>query len=222
MTARDLTGSAAGDGAPLSWLTLLSFGSISMPVSLLAIGVFMFVPTVYAANSRVSMEEVGVIIFATRIWDFVTDPLVGWLSDKTRTRFGRRIPWMTLAWLPLSLAIYKLFLPPPQVDAVYLGFWSFVLFLAGTALFMPYTAMGAELSPAYHQRSRVFAVRHVYSVLGTLTAALLYWLVDKSAIRLPEADALRLIDYDVYSNWGNWCSGAGMTGGRLNRFNIVN
>ena len=180
-------------GERLSWAVLLSFGSVSMPVSLLAIGLFMFLPTVYSASSGISMGEVGAIIFATRLWDFVTDPLVGWLSDKTRSRFGRRIPWMTLAWLPLSIAAYKLFIPPPGVGASYLAFWSFVLFLSGTSLFMPYTAMGAELSTSYNERSRVFGYRHIFAVLGTLTAALLFWFVNRPGVYNPEADALELI-----------------------------
>jgi Na+/melibiose symporter-like transporter len=189
VTDRDHT----GDGERLSWTALLSFGSISMPVSLLAIGLFMFLPTVYSASSGIAMQDVGLIIFATRLWDFVTDPLVGWLSDKTRTRFGRRIPWMTLAWLPLSISAYKLFLPPPGVGASYLAFWSFVLFLSGTSLFMPYTAMGAELSTSYHERSRIFGYRHIFAILGTLTAALLFWFVNKPGVYNPEADALELI-----------------------------
>jgi len=183
----------AADRGRLGWVVLLSFGSISMPVSLLAIGLFMFLPTAYSASSGISMQDVGLVIFATRLWDFVTDPLVGWLSDKTRTRFGRRIPWMTLAWLPLSVAAYKLFIPPPGVGASYLAFWSFVLFFSGTSLFMPYTAMGAELSTSYHERSRIFAYRHIFAVLGTLTAALLFWFVNRPGVYNPEADALELI-----------------------------
>jgi len=201
MTGREHTGetATAGVGAPtaggrrLSWMTLLSFGSISMPLAMLALGLFMFLPKVYSASSGLSMQDVGLIIFATRLWDFVTDPLVGWLSDKTRTRFGRRIPWMTLAWLPLSISAYKLFLPPPDVGASYLAFWSFLMFLSGTSLFMPYSAMGAELSTSYHERSRIFAFRHLFAVLGTFAAALLFWIANRQGVFNPEADALKLI-----------------------------
>ena len=203
MVGREYTGDAlsvgagvhehVADGERLSWATLLSFGSISMPVSMLAIGLFMFLPKVYSASSGISLQDVGLIIFATRLWDFVTDPLVGWLSDKTRTRFGRRIPWMTLAWLPLSISAYKLFLPPPGVGASYLAFWSFLLFFSGTSLFIPYTAMGAELSTSYHERSRIFAFRHIFAVLGTFVAALLFWVVNRQGVFNPEADALKLI-----------------------------
>ena len=193
VTTGAIDGARAVESERLSWTLLLSFGSISMPVSLLAIGLFMFLPTVYSTNSGISMQDVGLIIFATRLWDFVTDPLVGWLSDKTRSRFGRRIPWMTLAWLPLSISAYKLFLPPPGVGASYLAFWSFLLFFSGTSLFMPYTAMGAELSTSYHQRSRIFAFRHIFAVLGTFTAALLFWFASRQGVVDPEADALKLI-----------------------------
>lgn len=106
MTAEDDT-TAQSDHATdrLSLTTLIVFGSISMPISLLAIGMFMFVPRVYSSLGGISMGDAGIIILVTRLWDFVTDPLIGWLSDKTRSRFGRRIPWMVLAWAPLSFAV---------------------------------------------------------------------------------------------------------------------
>jgi Na+/melibiose symporter-like transporter len=195
MTAEDDT-IAQPDHATdrLNLTTLIVFGSISMPISLLAIGMFMFVPRVYSSLGGISMGDAGIIILLTRLWDFVTDPLIGWLSDKTRSRFGRRIPWMVLAWAPLTFAVYKLFLPPPDAGALYLGVWSFVLFSSGTALFMPYTAMGAELSTVYHQRSRIFLYRHLFAVVGTLGAALLFVVANQSGTAFfPERDALELI-----------------------------
>ena len=195
MTAEDDT-TAQPDHATdrLSTTTLIVFGSLSMPISLLAIGMFMFVPRVYSSLGGISMGDAGIIILVTRLWDFVTDPLIGWLSDKTRSRFGRRIPWMVIAWAPLTFAVYKLFLPPPDAGALYLGVWSFVLFAAGTALFIPYTAMGAELSPVYHQRSRIFLYRHLFAVVGTLGAALLFVVANQSGTAFfPERDALELI-----------------------------
>lgn len=183
-----------GDNDRLSVATLLIFSATSMPLSLLAIGVFMFLPVVYSSLGEISMGEAGIVILLTRLWDFVTDPLFGWLSDKTRSRFGRRIPWMILAWAPLSYATYKLFIPPSEAGTLYLAVWSFVLFTAGTALFMPYTAMGAELSTGYHQRSRVFLYRHVFAALGTLIAALLFVVANQfSTSYFPERETLKLI-----------------------------
>ena len=184
----------AGDSDQLGVATLVMFAATSMPLSLLAIGVFMFLPVVYSSLGEISMGEAGIVILLTRLWDFVTDPLFGWLSDRTRTRFGRRIPWMLLAWAPLSYATYKLFIPPSDAGALYLAVWSFALFTAGTALFMPYTAMGAELSTVYHQRSRVFLYRHVFAALGTLLAALLFVVTNQvSTSYFPERETLKLI-----------------------------
>ena len=178
----------------LSVATLVIFAATSMPLSLLAIGVFMFLPVVYSALGEISMAEAGMVILVTRLWDFVTDPLIGWLSDRTRSRFGRRIPWMVLAWLPLSYATYKLFIPPDDAGSLYLAVWSFVLFTAGTALFMPYTAMGAELSTDYHQRSRVFLYRHVFAAVGTLSAAVLFVVANQfSPSYFPERETLKLM-----------------------------
>lgn len=178
----------------LSVATLVIFASTSMPIALLAIGVFMFVPIVYSSLGGITMGEAGLVILMTRVWDFVTDPIVGWLSDKTRSRFGRRIPWMVLSWLPLAIAAYKLFVPPSDAGTAYLALWSFVLFASGTSLFMPYTAMGAELSTNYHQRSRVFLYRHVFAALGTLLAAVLFVIANQMGNSyFPERDALELI-----------------------------
>lgn len=182
------------DNENLSVVTLLIFASTSMPIALIAIGLFMFVPIVYSSLGSITMGVAGLVILATRVWDFLTDPIVGWLSDRTRTRFGRRIPWMVMSWLPLSVAAYKLFVPPADAGTGYLALWSFVLFAAGTALFMPYTAMGAELSSNYHQRSRVFLYRHVFAALGTLLAALLFVIAQRSGnAYFPERETLKLI-----------------------------
>ncbi|MBT5572613.1 MAG: MFS transporter [Alphaproteobacteria bacterium] len=193
-TQHRMSGDMSDAPERLSITTLVIFASISMPISLLAIGMFMFVPRVYSSLGGITMGDAGLVILVTRFWDFFTDPLVGWLSDKTQTRFGRRIPWMVIAWLPLALAAYKLFLPPDDAGVRYLAVWSFVLFASGTALFMPYTAMGAELSPNYHQRSRVFLYRHLFAILGTLMAAFLFVFANaREGAFFPERDTLGLI-----------------------------
>lgn len=178
--------------ARLSTPVLLAFGLSAMPLSALALGIFVFLPTVYAESVGIGMSTLGVVLLGSRVWDVVSDPLIGWLTDRTRTRFGRRRPWVLLAWAPLTVSIYALFVPPDGVGAVYLLIWSLVLFTTGTALFMPYTAWGAELSGVYHERSRVFAFRHVFAAAGTLLAAGLRLVADDGSTG-SEAVTLELI-----------------------------
>ena len=172
---------------------LISFGISAVPLSTLALGIFVFLPTVYTESVGIGMTTVGTVLLGARVWDVISDPLIGWLSDRTRTRFGRRRPWVLLAWAPLTVSIYALFVPPEGVGALYLLVWSLVLFTTGTALFMPYTAWGAELSGVYHERSRVFAWRHVFAASGTLLAAGLTLVGSGQAGTGSEAATLRLI-----------------------------
>lgn len=171
---------------------LISYGLTAMPLSALAIGMFVVLPTVYAEAVGLGMTSVFLVVLLTRFWDVITDPLIGWLSDRTRGRFGRRRPWVLLAWLPLSVAIYALYLPPEGIGWAYLSVWSAIFFTAGTAMLVPYTVWGAELSGVYHERSRVFAYRHVFAALGTLLAAGLS-IQARGSGTVMSAETLRLI-----------------------------
>ena len=58
-----------------------------------------------------------------RVMDVFTDPLMGYISDHTRSRFGRRRPWVALSTPIMMLAIYKLFMPPADADGLYKFVW---------------------------------------------------------------------------------------------------
>ena len=184
--------------ARISTATMIAYGLSAWPMGAMAIAVFVFLPTVYAEITGISMAALGLVFMAVRLWDMVSDPLIGWLSDRTRSKFGRRRPWVFIAWAPMIAALLALCTPPPDATGVYLFVWSIVFFTAGTALYMPYTAWGAELSEAYHTRAKIFAWRHVFAALGTLSAAALLTVYD-AEIDLPrEAQALEAV-----VNWGS-------------------
>jgi Na+/melibiose symporter-like transporter len=116
------------------------------------------------------MAAVGAVLLAARLWDVVTDPLIGVLSDRTPGRLGRRKPWM-LAGLPLAVvSVWLLFVPPAGADWVHLLVWTVLLYTGGTMIQLPYNAWAAEITGDYHERSRVAAVREVAIVLGTVGA----------------------------------------------------
>ena len=78
-----------------------------------------FIPSFYAESHGLSLALVGAILFFTRLTDIVTEPIIGILSDRTKSRFGRRKPWI-LAGLPfLMLGIWMVFAPPFKVTATY-------------------------------------------------------------------------------------------------------
>ena len=115
---------------------------------------------------------VGLLFGLGRIWDAVTDPLVGLLSDRTRTRLGRRRPWLFAALVPLALLFVMVWVPPADLSGTAAIPWVAVaLFGFYTALTMyqvPHTSLGTELTDDYHDRSRVFGAQAASFTLGML------------------------------------------------------
>jgi Na+/melibiose symporter-like transporter len=156
---------------PFSRLKLLAYGFPGLPLAALGVPLFIFLPSFYAQDRGLSLAAVGLVLLAARLWDAVTDPVIGLLSDRIATRFGRRKPWI-LAGTPLTcLAVYMLFVPPEGAGVLHLFVWSAVLYLGWTMVQLPYTAWGAELSGDYHERSRITAFRETMVVFGTLLAS---------------------------------------------------
>ena len=126
-----------------------------MPIQMGAIPVAAFLPNYYGQDLGLSLAAVGTIWLLTRLFDAVSDPLIGWLSDRTNTRWGRRRVWMVAAVPVLMLAVYKLFMPVTPVTEVYLFGWLVFFWVGWTMLFIPYYAWAAELSPDYNERTRI-------------------------------------------------------------------
>lgn len=166
--------------SPLSRKTLFLYGLADMPIQMAAVPVAAFIPNYYGADLGVSLAAIATVLLLARVFDAVTDPLMGWLSDRTVTRWGRRRVWMAASIPILWIAVYKLFFPQTPVDANYLLTWMVVLWTGWTMLFIPYYAWAAELSADYNERTRITGWR---SWLG-LAANVLSKLVPVAAIFL--------------------------------------
>jgi GPH family glycoside/pentoside/hexuronide:cation symporter len=107
----------------------------------------------------------GLIYAAARIWDAVSDPMAGYLSDRTRTRLGRRRPWLLASVIPIAFVPVMIWSPPGFLDGTPLIVWmtaGILLYETALTIFIiPHTALGAELTTAHHERTRIFAFRHV-------------------------------------------------------------
>ena len=79
---------------------LIAYGLSGLPVAALGVPLYVFLPTFYSSDLGLPLGAVGAALLVARLWDVVTEPVVGALSDRTRGRFGRRRPWM-VASLPL-------------------------------------------------------------------------------------------------------------------------
>ena len=122
----------------------------------------------------IAPATMGLLFGLSRFWDAVADPVVGFLTDRTRSRLGRRRPWILASALPLGVTFAMLFAPPAALTGRPLLVWMaaalFVFYTAVAMLDTAHSALGAELTDAYHERTRVFGVRRIVFGLGSLLA----------------------------------------------------
>lgn len=174
---------------------LAAFAAPALPLAAAGLPLGVYLPPFYAQELGLGLPLVGAIFMLSRIWDAVNDPLIGVLSDRTRTRFGRRKPWIAAGAPIFALAAVAIFAPGVfgvTPGAVWLAAWLFVFYLGWTMVQIPLSAWGGELSSQYHQRSRVQTFSHVAAALGLLTVLVLPAALDGLAARAGETAAASL------------------------------
>jgi GPH family glycoside/pentoside/hexuronide:cation symporter len=143
---------------------------------------YIYLPKFYVDQLGIGLGTLSAIILVARLWDAITDPAIGWLSDRTQSRWGRRRPWILVASIPLA-ATFLVLGNPLVIGASGLGLavTAFLFFLAWTALTIPYEALGPEISSGYDERNKLFGAREAMVFVGTVAAAALpAWLVPGS------------------------------------------
>jgi Na+/melibiose symporter-like transporter len=156
----------------LSKAALFFYACAELPISMALFPVLVFIPRFYGKDLAIPVTVIGTVMLMQRLIDLVADPVMGLVSDRTRSRFGRRKPWVALSTPLMLLGIYQLFFPAEGAGAAHLFAWGLVLGLSVTMMHIPYYAWGAELSPDYHERSRVAGARAMAGILGSLAAQL--------------------------------------------------
>jgi GPH family glycoside/pentoside/hexuronide:cation symporter len=128
----------------------------------------------------------GALMFITKCYDIVTDPVMGIVSDRTETRWGRRRPFLLAASLLSAGSVVMLFNTPdwPAAATTVYAAAALLLYATGYTIFnIPYLAMPAEMTDDYHERSRLMSARVVFASLGILAGgalapALVTWFGD--------------------------------------------
>lgn len=154
----------------LSKGVLAAYGSLAFPLAAAFIALQVIVPTYYAESTSLSLSLIGGLLLLARLCDTVTDPLVGYWSDQSKNRFGRRKVFVVAATPLVALSVWFLFNPAEDVGAFYLLCWTVCIYVAGTLAIVPASAWAAELSDDYNQRSLITGTRVAFGLAGTLAA----------------------------------------------------
>ena len=122
----------------------------------------------------------GSLLTVIKIWDAINDPLIGWMSDHTRSRWGPRIPWMLGAALPLGISLAAMWWVPEGNDlqrTLYYIVMAILLMTAYTSVNLPYAALSTELTSDTAIRTRLNAARFTGSILAGLSGLIVASLV---------------------------------------------
>lgn len=152
----------------------LAYAAPAFALAVVGIPIYVYIPKFYTDVVGVHIAVLGYLILGVRLFDAVTDPVIGYISDRTRTRFGRRRPYLAAGAVVLALSIFFLFNPPdqsPTFETIWFGTWIFCVFLFWTFVEVPYESLGPEITFNYHERIALFGWRDGALIAGTLVAA---------------------------------------------------
>jgi len=170
-----------GSRRRVSWPTVFSFGAPGLGAGYMYLMLALYVMKFTTDVLLIAPAIMGLIFSASRIWDAVSDPIVGYLSDRTRIRYGRRRSWILASTLPIGAAFIMVFAPPQSLSGAGLVAWMAVAIIgfysAMTVFFVPHLSLGAELSDNYHERSRLFGVRHGFYTFGSILSLISFYLL---------------------------------------------
>jgi len=169
--------STAGQAPPLKLSTKLAFGFGDVTGAVIAAVYGFFMQAFLLDVAGLAPGAVGVIFAIAQMWDAVTDPAMGRITDRTRTKWGRRRPFLLFGAVPLGIAFFLHWLVPPLGPGGLFFYYlviAMALRTAFTVVSIPYTALTPDLTPDYDARTQLNLYRFVFSILGGLTAVVLH------------------------------------------------
>jgi len=158
--------------------TKVIYGIADLGISLLTASIQFFLLFFYTDIAGIDPGLAGTALLVGKLtWDALNDPLFGYFSDRTRSRWGRRKPYMLFGAIPFGLSIWLLFSLPPGL----VGLKAFLAVLGSflladtfqTIVSVPYYALSAELTYDYDERTSLISIRMIFTVLGYILGAAL-------------------------------------------------
>ncbi len=152
----------------------IAYATPAFALAVVGIPVYVYIPKFYTDVVGINITILGYLIFGVRLFDAFTDPAIGYISDRSRTAFGRRRPYIAIGSIFIAITMYLLFSPPvasPGFETVWFGVCIYALFLFWTAVTVPFESLGPEITFDYHERTSLFGLRDGFLIAGTLVAA---------------------------------------------------
>jgi len=156
-----------GNGKDLSLKGMWLFSLMYLPLGLMHGPAAGILASIYVSHFGLSLATVGFVTLIVRLFDAVTDPMVGYFSDRSETRWGKRKPFVLGGMLIVCLAIYFVYFPGESPSITYFLGWFALLYLGWTIMEIPSLAWAVELTSSGPGRIRIFMFRSMMTSGGT-------------------------------------------------------
>lgn len=181
--------------APIAFWRILAFGSVQLPLGMIGLPIAIYLAPLYSGQLQLSLQLIGIALILARLSDFITDPIIGILSDRWRPRIGRRRVWLIFGTVAMTAGVRMLFVPAADAAIVYFALAVSLVYLGYTLILLPYQAWSAELSSDYHVRTRISSVSQGFSIVGLIASTLIpaYVLSQPDATSADVMSALSIV-----------------------------
>ena len=151
---------------------MISYGLGDSGTGLAATQLGFYLFTFFTSVAGLPAFIAGSLLMVIKVWDAINDPLIGWLSDHTKSRWGPRLPWMITAAVPLGISLSAIWWVPPgniQEKTAYFVVITILLMTAYTSVNLPFAALSTEITQDTSVRTRLNAARFTGSILAGLS-----------------------------------------------------
>jgi GPH family glycoside/pentoside/hexuronide:cation symporter len=160
------------DNTQLNLRTKLAYGvgelGSEIPNNILVFYLLFFLTNVAGLNPTLA----GSVLFVGKVWDAINDPMIGILSDRTRSPLGKRYPWMLTGAIPLGVCFFlQWFIPPTTNQWLLFGYYSSIAllsYIAYTMVAVPYSTLAAELTIGYDERTSLVSFKAAFSIAASI------------------------------------------------------
>ena len=127
----------------------------------------------YMTKNGIAMAVASTIMMVAKFWDAITDPFMGFISDNTRGKWGRRKPYMFFGGISLFLCIFLVFLPVREWGMNVGGFTAYIIFMyllwntCSTVTQVPYCSMSSDITPSFRERNNANTVKLVFTAIAS-------------------------------------------------------
>ncbi|NVJ52776.1 MAG: MFS transporter [Campylobacteraceae bacterium] len=172
---------------------LLYYSLLAVPLAILGLPLYIYLPTFYAKDIGIDMALVGGVLFLARFFDVFLDPYLGYLSDRSKQKYNSRKPLIAIGAILLIISFYLLINPNEEYASIWLFTFSFLVYVAWSMVNIPYLTWSAEITNDYYYKTKLNSVREIGTIVGVLIALLLPFLFSISSNTKEVLDLLFIV-----------------------------